>query len=267
MDQQELFRLGIEVKRVVAKAADFIRQHRDQVASNQVIEKGTNSLVSYVDQQAEEILAKGLSELLPQAGFITEEGMVEQSQKSLTWIIDPLDGTTNFLYSVPYFSVSVALYDGKDVVIGVVHEVMSNEVFYALKDGGAFLNDRKIQVTDRSSFQDVLIGTGFPYKTENTKPGHFKALEKVLFSTRGIRRIGSAALDLCYVACGRFGAFYENSLNSYDIAAGALIVMEAGGIVTDFEGGEHWLFEGIILGTAPQFRKEMLGITAEFENM
>jgi myo-inositol-1(or 4)-monophosphatase len=190
--------------------------------------------------------------------------MVEQSQKSLTWIIDPLDGTTNFLHSLPYFSVSVALYDGKDVVIGIVHEVISNEVFYAIKSGGAFLNDRQIYVTDRPSFQDVLIGTGFPYKTEHTRPGHFRALEKVLLSTRGIRRIGSAALDLCYVACARFGAFYENSLNSYDIAAGALIVMEAGGMVSDFDGNDKWLFEGVILGTAPQFRSEMLEITTEF---
>lgn len=264
MDQQALLMLGTKAKKVVSQAADFIRQHRDQVAYDQVIEKGANSLVSYVDQQSEEILVKGLSAILPEAGFITEEGMVEQSQKSFTWIIDPLDGTTNFLHSLPYFSVSVALYDGKDILIGIVHEVVSNEVFFAVKGGGAFLNDRQIHVTDRSSFQDVLIGTGFPYKTEHTQSGHFRALEKVLLSTRGIRRIGSAALDLCYVACARFGAFYENSLNSYDIAAGALIVMEAGGIVTDFEGGDHWLFEGIILGTAPQFRDEMLSITAEF---
>ena len=264
MDKETLITLGTKAKVVVAQAADFIRQHRDQVNSDQVIEKGTNSLVSYVDQQSEEILVKGLSAILPEAGFITEEGMVEQSQKKLTWIIDPLDGTTNFLHSLPYFSVSVALYDGTDVIIGIVHEVISNEVFYAVKGGGAFLNDKQIFVTNRDSFQDVLIGTGFPYKTEHTTIGHFKALEKVLLSTRGIRRIGSAALDLCYVACARFGAFYENSLNSYDIAAGALIVKEAGGMVSDFKGGDQWLFEGVILGTAPQFRSDMLEITAEF---
>jgi len=264
MDKETLLKLGADAKKVVSQAADFIRQHRDQVLADQVIEKGTNSLVSYVDQQSEEILVKGLSAILPAAGFITEEGMVEQSQKKLTWIIDPLDGTTNFLHSLPYFSVSVALYDGTDVIIGIVHEVISNEVFCAVRGGGAFLNDQQIFVTERTSLQDVLIGTGFPYKTEETTIGHFKALEKVLLSTRGIRRIGSAALDLCYVACARFGAFYENSLNSYDIAAGALIVMEAGGIVSDFEGGDRWLFEGVILATAPQFRIEMLDITSEF---
>jgi myo-inositol-1(or 4)-monophosphatase len=264
MDKVALLKLGADAKKVVSQAADFIRQHRDQVLADQVIEKGTNSLVSYVDQQSEEILVKGLSAILPEAGFITEEGMVEQSQKKLTWIIDPLDGTTNFLHSLPYFSVSVALYDGTDVIIGIVHEVISNEVFYAVKDGGAFLNDKQIFVTNRESFQDVLVGTGFPYKTEETTIGHFKALEKVLVSTRGIRRIGSAALDLCYVACARFGAFYENSLNSYDIAAGALIVMEAGGMVTDFDGGDRWLFEGVISATAPQFKTEMLDITSEF---
>ncbi|MBP6238965.1 MAG: inositol monophosphatase, partial [Saprospiraceae bacterium] len=147
---------------VVKEAADFIRHQRDKVSADQVSEKGINSLVSFVDQHSEEILIKGLSAILPDAGFITEEEMVEQSTKALTWIIDPLDGTTNFLHSVPYFSVSVALYDGKDMLLGIVHEVIGNEVFNAIKGGGAFLNQKPIKVTDRLSFHDVLIGTGFP---------------------------------------------------------------------------------------------------------
>ncbi len=250
--------------KVVAKAASFIKMQRDQVSSDKVSQKGRNSLVSYVDQHAEEILVKGLSQILPDAGFITEEQMVEQSTKSLTWIIDPLDGTTNFLHSIPYFSVSVALYDGKDLLIGVVHEVIGNEIFHAVKDGGAFLNGKSIRVTDRSSFSDILIGTGFPYTTEHTTSAHYSALKIVLESTRGIRRIGSAAIDLCYVACGRFGAFYELSLNSYDVAAGALIVKEAGGVITDFKGGDEWLFRGDIIGSAPQFLEEILVVTDEF---
>ena len=249
---------------VVKGAADFIRQQRDKVTADQVTEKGTNSLVSFVDQHSEEILIKGLSIILPHAGFITEEEMVEQSTKALTWIIDPLDGTTNFLHSVPYFSVSVALYDGKDMLLGIVHEVIGNEVFYAIKGGGAFLNQTRIKVTDRTSFHDVLIGTGFPYETEHTSPAHFSALKQVLASTRGIRRIGSAALDLCYVACGRFGAFYEHKLNAYDIAAGALIVKEAGGHISDYSGKDAWLFEGEILATAPQFKEKMLEVTSNF---
>jgi len=259
-----LQKINAEALEVVREAADFIREHRDRVSSDQVVEKGTNSLVSFVDQHAEEILIKGLSAILPGAGFITEEEMVEQSAKALTWIIDPLDGTTNFLHSVPYFSVSVALYDGKEILIGIVHEVIGNEVFNALKNGGSFLNRKPIKVTDRLFFHDVLIGTGFPYKIEHTSPAHFTALEMILNSTRGIRRIGSAALDLCYVACGRFGAFYEHRLNAYDIAAGALIVKEAGGLVSDYNGKENWLFEGEILATAPQFKARMLEVTCVF---
>jgi myo-inositol-1(or 4)-monophosphatase len=250
---------------VINDAAAFIKVNLDQVNSEQIIEKGTNSLVSYVDQQAERILIEGLSKILPDAGFITEEEMTSQGQKALTWIIDPLDGTTNFLHSVPFFSVSVALYDGEKIIIGIVHEVVHDEIFYAIQGLGAKRNGEPISVTKRQDFHDILIGTGFPYKTEHTVDGHFKALKQVLLSTRGIRRFGSAALDLCYVACGRFGAFYENNLNAYDIAAGALIVKEAGGLITDYKGQNNWLFEGEILATAPQFQSEMLKVTANFE--
>lgn len=253
-----------DVLKVVRQAADFIKSNVDKVGANQVIEKGTNSLVSYVDKEAESLLIKGLSAILPEAGFITEEEMTEQGQKSLTWIIDPLDGTTNFLHSTPHFSVSVALFDGENILLGIVHEVMHDDVFHAIKGSGAMLNGRPINVTDRTEFYDVLIGTGFPYKTEHTEQGHFDALKQVLLKTRGIRRFGSAALDLCYVACGRFGAFYEHRLNAYDIAAGALIVQEAGGNISDYKGGEKWLFEGEILATAPQFQSEMLTITSLF---
>jgi myo-inositol-1(or 4)-monophosphatase len=249
---------------VVNGAALFIRSNLDQVSQEQVIEKGKNSLVSYVDQQSEKIIVDGLKKILPEAGFITEEEMTDQGQKSLTWIIDPLDGTTNFLHSVPFFSVSVALYDGQNIIIGIVHEVVHDEVFCAIIGQGATKNNVAIKVTDRPDFHDVLVGTGFPYKTEHTVQGHFDALKEVLIRTRGIRRFGSAALDLCYVACGRLGAFYENTLNAYDIAAGALIVKEAGGKVTDFRGSDYWLFEGEILATAPQYELNMLSITAHF---
>ncbi|MBK8517203.1 MAG: inositol monophosphatase [Saprospiraceae bacterium] len=264
MDKQELRELVSEARTVIHDSALFIKSNVNKVTSEQVIEKGVNSLVSYVDQQSESILIAGLSKILPDAGFITEEEMVEQSQKKYTWIIDPLDGTTNFLHAAPYFSVSVALHDGDKVIAGIVHEVTHDEVFFASTGNGAFLNKKSISVTNRPAFYDVLIGTGFPYKTEHLSDGHFDALRNVLNKTRGIRRFGSAALDLCYVACGRFGAFYEKALNSYDIAAGALIVLEAGGMISDFRGGNDWLFEGEILATAPQFRKEMLDILEVF---
>lgn len=253
-----------KAKFIVNQAATFIKENLSVVTADDVVEKGTNSLVSYVDQQAEKILVAGLQELLPGSGFITEEEMIEQTKAEWTWIIDPLDGTTNFLHAVPFFSVSVALFDGRNIILGIVQQVMSGEVFSAVRSQGAYLNGNKICVTDRKDFSDVLIGTGFPYKKKHTCDGHFLALKDVLAHTRGIRRIGSAALDLCYVACGRYGAFYEHHLNPYDIAAGALIVMEAGGVVSDYNGQDHWLFEGEILASAPQFRDRMLQVTSHF---
>jgi myo-inositol-1(or 4)-monophosphatase len=249
---------------VVLEAAKFIRSNFNLISEADVAEKGQNSLVSFVDKESEKILVNGLCKIIPDAGFITEEEMVEQSRKRWTWIIDPLDGTTNFLCGAPYFSVSIALYDGQNPIVGIVHEVMHREVFHAIQGRGSWLNGVPIRTSPKKSFHEILVGTGFPYHTANTQHGHFSALQEVLSKTRGIRRFGSAALDLCYVACGRFGAFYENALNAYDIAAGALIVQEAGGVITDFRGENNWLEKGEILATAPQFQKEMLKITSVF---
>ena len=265
MQQYDLKDICTQALAVVDKASLFIKSHVTQVKPDHVVEKSTNSLVSYVDQQSESILIEGLSKILPEAGFITEEQMTEQTQKALTWIIDPLDGTTNFLHQVPFFSISVALYDGANVIVGIVHEVMNGEVFYAFAGGGSFLGGHPIRVTSRISFADVLVGTGFPYHSDHLSLAHFDALRMVLTSTRGIRRFGSAALDLCYVATGRLGAFYEHTLNSYDIAAGALIVKEAGGMICDYRGAQNWLFEGEIMATAPQFKDNMLAVTACFK--
>lgn len=265
MPSESLLDIYAKVQEVVRTSAEFIRQNYAQVTSADIEEKGRNSLVSYVDRESEKILIEGLKAIWPEAGFITEEEMTGQELKDYTWIIDPLDGTTNFLNGLPFCSVSVALYDKSHVILGIVHEVVSGEHFYAIRGQGAYLNGQKIQVTDKPDFYDVLIGTGFPYTTEHTQPAHMTTLTKILQQTRGIRRLGSAALDCCYVACGRFGSFYENSLNAYDVAAGALIVQEAGGKITDFRGGNDWLFPGEILATAPQFQDIMLDILKDFD--
>lgn len=264
MPSESLQDIYTKAEVIVRNAAAFIKDNYDQVSSEEIEEKGKNSLVSYVDREAEKILIAGLQQIWPEAGFITEEETIGQKLKDYTWIIDPLDGTTNFLNGLPLCSVSVALYDRENIILGIVHEVVSGEHFHAIRGQGAFLNGQKIRVTDKVSFHDVLVGTGFPYKTEQTSAAHMTVLEKVLRRTRGIRRLGSAAIDCCYVACGRFGSFYENTLNAYDIAAGALIVQEAGGTISDFKGGKEWLFPGEILATAPQFKSEMLEILQDF---
>ena len=206
---------------VTEEAAAFIRSQAGKVTAEDVISKSRNSLVSYVDKTAEEILVKGLGKILPEAGFITEEGTVAQHTSEYTWVIDPLDGTTNFLQQIPIYSVSVGLVHEGRIVLGIVSDVEQKETFYAWKGGGAWCNGEKIFVSKRTDVQDAVVATGFPYSSRDVLPQLTEVFEYFLKNAGGIRRLGSAAIDLAYVACGRFEAFYEYGLNSWDVAAGA----------------------------------------------
>jgi len=226
---------------IIKSVGEFIKGQLNQVEKSQIETKKRNSLVSYVDKEAERQLVSALGRILPASGFITEEDTVKQETKAVTWIIDPLDGTSNYLHRIPHFAVSVALMVDQEVVIGVVLNAHTDECFYAYKDGGAYLNGNPISVSKTPDVSDSLIATGFPYLVKDVAPlirtlGHFMRY------ARGIRRFGAAALDLAFVACGRFDCYYETTLNSWDVAAGALIVKEAGGDVSDFQGGEDYIF-------------------------
>ncbi len=222
---------------VVERAGDFIRSQVGQVGESRIEEKSLNSLVSYVDKEAEQILVAGLSQIFPEAGFLTEEGTaVSAGSRPWQWIIDPLDGTTNFLYSLPCFAVSVALaYEGRPMM-GMVYEVNQREMYHAWRGGGAFCNGRPIAVSRAGLLKDSLVATGYPYENYSTLSAHFSVTDRFQRSTRGIRRWGAASVDLCYVACGRYTIFFENTLNPWDVAAGILLVEEAGGKVSDFRG-------------------------------
>ena len=185
---------------VVRQAAQFIQAQVGRVNGSQVEEKAPNSLVSYVDKEAEALLVEGLGRLLPGATFLTEEGVVDAEESAVRWIIDPLDGTTNFLFQLPVYSVSVALELEGRPVLGIVHEVNRDEQFYAWKGGGAWLNDRHIQVTNRRSYSDSLVVTGFPYDLSDRLDQSLSIFRDLLRETRGVRRLGSAAVDLAYVA-------------------------------------------------------------------
>ncbi len=237
------------VVEVARKAGSFIGEERKTFGQSHVVEKGARNLVSYVDFTAEKMIVEDLRVLLPEAGFLTEENTVKEQNDSLRWIIDPLDGTTNFIHGLPIFSVSIALEIDGEIVVGVVHEVNLNESFYAWKDGGAYLNGKKIFVTDTNNLKNALCATGFPYEAFPNLERYFNTLKFLFQNSRGIRRLGSAAVDLVYVAAGRLDAFYEYNLNSWDVAAGALVVREAGGSVTDFSGGENYLFGKEIVAT------------------
>ncbi|MAY83671.1 MAG: inositol monophosphatase [Flavobacteriales bacterium] len=236
-------------------------------------EKSLNSLVSYVDKTAEQMIVETLSELLPEAGFIAEEGTSDKVGDQYNWIIDPLDGTTNFLHGLPVYAVSIALQfqdededeDG-DIVLGVVYEVNRDECFYSWKGGKAFLNNEEISVSKESNVKDSLFATGFPYYDYERIDSYFEVLKHLAQNSRGVRRMGSAAVDLAYVACGRFGAFFEYSLHPWDVAAGAFIVQQAGGEVFDFKGGDNWLHGKEILATNGRLDAQMKDLVGRIKS-
>ncbi len=245
------------------EVAAFIRIEGQRFTEASVESKSLNNLVSYVDKGAEQRFVDGLSKLLPEAGFIAEEGTGERAAE-LNWVIDPLDGTTNFIHGIPCYCTSVALMKGNDILLGVVLEVTRDECFSAWKGGGAFLNGDPIRVSGRRTLVESLLATGFPYDDFGREAQYMELLRALMHNSRGIRRLGSAAADLAYVACGRFEAFYEYGLNPWDVAAGALIVAEAGGTVTDFGGGGRYVFGEEIVASNGTIHAELIGPIGKF---
>lgn len=238
MPLNNLESICIQVATASREAGKFIREELGKVSADQIQEKEKHSLVSYVDIETEKQLAIALDPLVPNAQYLTEENTQTQiSCSRYSWIIDPLDGTTNFLKGIPVFSVSIALAFESEPVLGVVYDVMHDECFSAWKGGGAYLNGKPIRVSPVTSLEESIIATGFPYK-RGYMPNLASILTHVLHHSRGIRRLGSAAIDLAYTAAGRLDGYYETRLNPWDIAAGILLIQEARGKVTNFGGDE-----------------------------
>ena len=234
------------------RAGEFIAEQRLTFSYDKVEQKGRHDLVSYVDKEAEKLVVADLQQIVPEAGFITEEGTIEQaSGQRFRWIIDPLDGTTNFIHGLPPYCVSLALMEGDELVVGVVYEVFSKECFYAWKGSKAYLDGKEIQVSTIDNFDSTLTAVGLSHSSKDTIDDLLKQMEVLLHETSGIRRIGSAAIDLCYVACGRVDGFFQKNLSPWDVAAGVLIVERAGGTVTDFKGGNDYVFGKEILAANP----------------
>ena len=254
-----------EVCRIAKETGVFIRKEAGQVKKSDIKVKFTNNLVSYVDTTAEKMIIDRLKDLIPQAGFIAEEDTNERNEKAgYQWIIDPLDGTTNFLHQLPAYAVSIALAYQNEILLGVVYEVNRSECFWAYKGGGAFRNGEAIQVSGTKTLKDSLLSTGFPYYDFEILNKYLELMKEVLPKTRGLRRLGAAAVDLSYIACGRFDAYWEYSLSPWDVAAGALIVREAGGKVVDFSGGEDWLFGRQIVAFTPALEREFMAIIQKY---
>lgn len=264
LTQDQLSRLLEETQAVAKEVGAFIRKERQHFDVEKVEHKGFNDLVSYVDKEAERQIVEKLALILPEAGFITEEGTNSTQAEIYNWVIDPLDGTTNFIHGIPNFSVSIALMEKEEVILGVVYEVNRHECFYAMKGGGAFCNDTKIKVSSAPNLAASLIATGFPYYNFELIDRYLNSMKSLMQKTHGLRRLGSAAVDLCYVAAGRTEGFFEYNLNSYDVAAGAIIVQEAGGKVTDFDGGGDYVFGRKIVASNGNIHSEFLIVLDEF---
>ena len=260
----DLKELCIQVAHISKEVGSYLIGERKNFEADRIEEKSFNNLVSYVDKSAEQQFMSKLKLLLPEAGFIAEESEDLKPDDELNWVIDPLDGTTNFIFNLPFYCTSVALLKNNELLVGVIYDPTHDELFTAYRGGGAYLNGKKIAVSDRSTLKESLLATGFPYDDFEFDAEYLALLSSLMKKSKGIRRLGSAALDLAYVACGRFDAFYEYGLNSYDVAAGALIVKEAGGSVNDFKVKDNFIFGEEILASNTIIHSETLAEIASF---
>jgi len=238
----DLQKLCFDAQDIIRKTGTYILKEAESFDMQKVETKGLHDFVSFVDKNAEKQLVESLKKLIPEAGFIAEEQTETFRSEKYNWVIDPLDGTTNFIHGLMPYAISVALMDGDELILGIIYELSRNEMFYAWQGSKAYLNGKEISVTKTDKVQNSLIATGFPYYNYDRLPQFMQTLDFFMRNSHGLRRLGSAATDLAYVACGRFDAFYEYSLSPWDVAAGAFIVMQAGGRVCDFSGGTDYIF-------------------------
>lgn len=256
--------LCVSVQGIARETGNFIRNERAKLTSDDIKTKSTANFVTYVDKNSESRIVDALRKLLPEAGFVAEEGTAGNSDENLVWFIDPLDGTTNYIHGIYPCSVSIGLAEAGKMVMGVVYELGQNEMFYAWKGSNAFLNGREIRVAGSCHSAETLIATGFPYYAFDRIEKYIDVLRELMLCTQGLRRMGSAAVDLSYVASGRYDAFFEHALHAWDVAAGAFILQQAGGKVTDFNGGDNWLFGGEIVAASRNYFPEFYGIVNRY---
>ncbi len=254
----------LNIATIAARSAgERILHHLERIDRLNIEHKGKNDYVSEVDKEAENIIIHTIQKYYPEHAILAEESGQKQAQKTqhglsnIEWIIDPLDGTTNFLHQFPQFCIAIAIKEKNKLVHAAIFDPIRDEMFTASYGRGAFLNNKRIRASQQKTLNNALLATGFPYHDFSYLDSYLQSLKSFMTQTAGIRRAGSAALDLAYVACGRVDGYWEFNLKPWDIAAGALIAKEAGALVTDFEGGENFLLSGNILTANPKLYKEM----------
>jgi myo-inositol-1(or 4)-monophosphatase len=258
-----LLNIGI---RAAHAAGDVIVRYMDKLTDVSINEKGLHDYVSEVDKRAEAVIIDTIHKFYPDHSILAEESG-QQGTGDYVWIIDPLDGTTNFLHGFPQFAVSIALQHNEILEHAIIYDPLRQELFTATRGNGAHLNNRRIRVSERKNLKGALLGTGFPFGESDKLELFIHSFRAIFPMTAGIRRAGSASLDLAYVACGRLDGFWEYGLNKWDIAAGALLIIEAGGIITDIGGSNHFLSNGDVLTGNIYIQKQMLELINDKKNV
>ena len=286
----DLEKCTLAVCEIARRAVAYIREEREKFSLESVERKHAHDYVSYVDKGSERLIVSALRELLPEAGFITEEGTAEDSHRfhrlsqkdgltqKMCWVVDPLDGTTNFIHQYAPYAVSIALMEGKEILIGVVYEICADECFYAWKGGGAYLEvksegvkSEKLRTEERGvrserlhvssqKIQDALLCLQLPYNSDAYKPTIKRLIDSFYGHVGSIRMCGSAAMALCYVACGRLDGYAEQYIGQWDYMAGSLIVMEAGGTVTDYAGSTDFTQGNSVVATNGIIQQDLLTV-------
>jgi myo-inositol-1(or 4)-monophosphatase len=234
---------------IAKQAGKILRENIGKITADAVEDKRPFDYVTEIDKACEQLIINSIKQYFPGHEILAEESGKNQNTNSYRWIIDPLDGTTNFIHGVPHSSISIALQKEDEMILGVIYDPYRDELYYAERGNGAYCNNQRIHVSRQANINNCLIATGFPFKSRHLLDRYWKVLSAIFMEVSGIRRTGSAALDLAYVACGRFDGFWELKLSPWDIAAGAIIIEEAGGKITDFEGKSNHIWTGNVLAS------------------
>jgi fructose-1,6-bisphosphatase/inositol monophosphatase family enzyme len=255
----ELKELTAAVCQVAQRAGTYIAQERTTFRDEQVERKHAHDYVSYVDKGSEQLIVKALKALLPEAGFVTEEGLAAYHDEQYWWVVDPLDGTTNFIHEFPPYCVSIALCKGHEILVGVVYDITAGECYSAWKGGGAWCDGRRLYVSHRA-VNDALLCLQLPYNSDAYRPVIHRLIEAFYGRAASIRMMGSAAMALCYVAAGRLDGYVEQYIGQWDFMAGGLMVREAGGMVSDYAGAEDFTQGNSVVATNVEIHDEILKV-------
>lgn len=255
-----LDKLVSDVISISKECGQFLLAEQQNISELDVETKSEHDFVTWVDKASEKFLIEALSKIMPEAAFVAEETQSQRKDSRFCWIVDPLDGTTNYIHGLSPYAVSIALTDNNKEILGVIYEPKQDECFSTHAQSASFLNGNPICVSGTKYISESLLATGFPSRDYSRIKGYMLLFRQLMFDTRGIRRLGSAAIDMAYVACGRVDAFYEYGLSAWDVAAGSLLVKQAGGCVTDFKGHDNYLFGKEIVCSNGLIQRELVGM-------